>query len=262
VQFATLFYFKSQNPSSDRKTKTSIEKSRPCEYEDTLGLLNELYNCSDEQLLVNQTILMQTILFMIQETNELDPKLIEFVRSIIHKPSGKNQINLMQTNRTDFSQIGQSKFMDTVLNSRRNGFFLGGRIQWRKSFCKSMIIIIKYFLGVAQIYFVSFSKNTIFFELERDWTGLLIEPVPSFHMSILSKKRNIFSINACIANERPFIGKFSGRLNKMHKAHVQRIDEISKSVKLLYVPCFSLNTIMSALGVNKVDKKSIPSRIQ
>ncbi len=83
VQFATLFYFKSQNPSSERKTKTSNEKSRPCEYEDTLGLLNELYNCSDEQLLVNQTILMQTILFMIQETNELDPKLIEFVRSII-----------------------------------------------------------------------------------------------------------------------------------------------------------------------------------
>ena len=118
-------------------------------------------------------------------------------------------------------------------------------------------------MRVAQIYFVSFLKNTIFFELERDWTGLLIEPVPSFHMSILSKKRNIFSINACIANERPFIGKFriydalSGRLNKMHKAHVQRIDEISKSVKLLYVPCFSLNTIMSALGVNKVDYFSL-----
>ncbi len=66
---------------------------------------------------------MQTILFMEQETNELDPKLIEFVRSIIHKPSGKNKINLAQKRRTDFSQIGQSKYMDGVLNSKRGGFF-------------------------------------------------------------------------------------------------------------------------------------------
>jgi hypothetical protein len=49
----------------------------------------------------------------------------------------------------------------------------------------------------------------------------------------------------------------SGRLNKMHTSHVQRIDEISQHVKLLYVPCFSLNTIMSALGVNKVDYFSL-----
>ena len=82
-------------------------------------------------------------------------------------------------------------------------------------------------------------------------------------MSILSKKRNIFSINACIANEKPFIAKFrvhealSGRLNQMDEAHVKRIDGIDKNVKLLYVPCFSLNTIMSALGVNKVDYFSL-----
>ena len=123
VQFATLFYFKSQNPSSETKTKTSNEKSKLCEY-DTLGLLNELYNCSDEQLLVNRTILMQTILFMIQETSELDPKLIEYVRSIIHKPSGQNKINLAQKRRTDFSQIGQSKYIDGVLDSKRDGFFI------------------------------------------------------------------------------------------------------------------------------------------
>ena len=43
----------------------------------------------------------------------------------------------------------------------------------------------------------------------------------------------------------------------MNKAHVQRINEINKNVKLLYVPCFSLNTIMSALGVNKVDYFSL-----
>jgi len=43
----------------------------------------------------------------------------------------------------------------------------------------------------------------------------------------------------------------------MNNAHIKRIDGIDKNVKLLYVPCFSLNTIMSALGVNKVDYFSL-----
>jgi len=78
-------------------------------------------------------------------------------------------------------------------------------------------------------------KNTIFFELERNWTGILIEPVPSFYKSIVSKKRNIFSINACIANEKPIIAKFrifkslSGRLKEMNEASLKRIDKESGS---------------------------------
>jgi hypothetical protein len=124
ILFAFLVYFISLNPCSQETNDVSNRESKQYEYEETFGSLDDLYNCSDEQRLVNQTILMQTILFMIQETSELDPKLIEFVRSIIHKPNGKNQINLAQKNRTDFSQIGQSQFMDGQLNSKRDGFFI------------------------------------------------------------------------------------------------------------------------------------------
>ncbi len=83
-----------------------------------------LIECTEEQLLVNKTVLLQTITFMLQETDELDPKLIEFVRSIIHKPSKEKKLNLKRKDTTDFSQVGQSKFIDQTLNSKRNGFFV------------------------------------------------------------------------------------------------------------------------------------------
>ncbi len=97
--------------------------------------------------------------------------------------------------------------------------------------------------------------------MERDWTGILIEPVPSFYASILSKNRNIFSINACIANEKPIVAKFrvgsvlTGRFKEMKTKEINRMEkEYGKNqLSTLYVPCFSLNTILSAIGINKVD---------
>ena len=105
----------------------------------------------------------------------------------------------------------------------------------------------------------------MFFELERNWTGILIEPVPSLYQSILSKNRNIFSINACIAESKPIVAKFricdalSGRLKEMKDSHSNRINMESGCEKmiLLYVPCFSLNTILSAINVKKVDYFSL-----
>lgn len=88
-------------------------------------IFNEIFTASNEQLSIEKSILLQTISFMIQETDELDPKLIEFVSSIIRKtPSKDKQLNLKNKERTDFSQIGQSKFIDQALKSRRNGFFI------------------------------------------------------------------------------------------------------------------------------------------
>ena len=91
-----------------------------------LTLLNEIFTCSDEQLLIGKTILLKTISFMIKETDEYDPDLIEFVRSLIHSPlsSQKRQLNLTKKTKKDFSQIGQSKWIDNVLKGRRDGFFV------------------------------------------------------------------------------------------------------------------------------------------
>ena len=55
--------------------------------------LKEIVESSDEQRLSDESILIQTIKFMLQDTDEYDPKLIDFVRSIIHYPAKRKKIN-------------------------------------------------------------------------------------------------------------------------------------------------------------------------
>ena len=88
-----------------------------------VSILKDIFEVSDDQKLIRPEILIKTMKFMIQEVDEDDPKLIEFVRSLIQEPSTK-PLNLYVKNRTDFSQIGQSKYMDSILNSMRNGFYV------------------------------------------------------------------------------------------------------------------------------------------
>jgi FkbM family methyltransferase len=107
-------------------------------------------------------------------------------------------------------------------------------------------------------------SNSLFFELVRNWTGILIEPQPSLFKKILDLNRNIYVLNACLANKRPLVSKFrlsdslSGRLSEMHVVHQERIDsETGKVKQLAYVPCFSLHTVLKAIGVSRVDYFSL-----
>jgi hypothetical protein len=100
--------------------------------------------------------------------------------------------------------------------------------------------------------------------LERNWTGILIEPIPSFFQKLLTKKRHVFALNACIGGKLPLVAKFriasslSVRLSQM-------TDNLDKSIKMLnlenggyvYVPCFSLQTVLKALEIENVDYFSL-----
>ena len=63
---------------TNRKLKSKFPYSNS---EDSI--FNTIMECSNEQLLVDKSILLKTLSFMIEETDEYDPKLIEFVRSLI-----------------------------------------------------------------------------------------------------------------------------------------------------------------------------------
>lgn len=192
-----------------------------------------------EEKNISKEILRRTMQFMINDVSEEDPELLKFVRSLIQNPSDK-PLNLTVKDKTDFSQIGQSHFVDDLLGKKRNGFFIesGG------------------FDGETY-------SNTLFFELERGWTGILIEALPSLYEKILSKNRKIYVLNACIAREKPSIEKFrvaselSGRISQMSEKHVNRIDNKDKLNEVIYVPCFSMNTILKALSIDKVDYFSL-----
>lgn len=107
--------------------KFNKNKNIDIDYLKTLNLLaplNDIFESSEEQKLFDKNVLIKTLSFMIQETDEYDPKLIQFVRSLISFPPSFNRLNLVKKNRTDFSQIGQSKQIDRMLNSRKNGFYV------------------------------------------------------------------------------------------------------------------------------------------
>ena len=153
--------------------------------------------------LSDKSNLLKTFELMLKNVDQDDPELIAFVRTLIHPPS-KQPINLDEKNRKDFSQVGQSQIMDKKLELKRNGFFIEAGGYNGETF-----------------------SNTLYFELERGWTGLLIEPVTDLYNSLIQKNRNVYSINACIAGNKPFIvklrlaGPLSGREEVMSKKELK-----------------------------------------
>ena len=81
--------------------------------------------------------------------------------------------------------------------------------------------------------------------------------------SLINKNRKAFAINACIAHSKPIIAKFqigdalSGREDAMDDNHKKRLKNENPIDRAVTVPCFSLNTILQALGVQKVDMFSL-----
>ncbi len=231
----TLFSFDSKNvlsiTNNNNYNKESFDK-----------IWNEIIHVSNEQELINKQILFKTIKFMLKETEEDDEELIKFVKSLINVPNWNSERNLNNKNKKDFSQIGQSKYIDSLLGSKMNGFFVeaGG------------------FNGEDL-------SNSLFFELERNWTGILIEAVPSLYKQIISKNRKSFSINCCISNKRPFVAKFqiagalSNRISLINEHFQNRVNKDIGTTKktIIYVPCFSLFTILKAININKVDYFSL-----
>jgi len=82
--------------------------------------------------------------------------------------------------------VGGSQLVDKLLNGRRDGFFVE---------CGA-------FRGDEY-------SDTLFFELERNWTGILIEAHPDYHREILTKNRLALVLRACLsASRRPEYVRF------------------------------------------------------
>lgn len=206
--------------------------------------LNKTWNELFEGKSIEQSItLIKTLKFMIKNVDEYDPELIEFVKSLIKLPASSSKLNLRKTklNNNDYSQFGQSNYVsDKLLMNKTNGFFIE-----------------------SGAYDGEDLSNTLYFELNLNWTGLLIEPIPFLYEKLLAKNRNIFALNACIAKNKPILAKFrvfhalSGREDQMGEMHRNIINDgisgLDEKYKIEYMPCFSINTIMKALDVKQVD---------
>ena len=179
-------------------------------------------------------IIEETKKFMDLKVDQYNDELIQFVKSLIHEPS-LGPRNLTKPDKIDHSQYGQSSYLDKIFDKKINGFFIE-----------------------AGAYNGEDISNTLFFEIQRNWTGILIEPLPELFESIVSKKRNAYAINVCIAEKYPTVVKFrianykalSGISDLMSNNHKNRV---GTNFKEILIPCFSLNTILASLKVKNVD---------
>lgn len=201
--------------------------------------IKSVFEASDEQMLYDSNVLLKTLQFIIQDVDEEDPNLLEFVRSLIRKPSN-GALNLESKNKKDQSIANLSQYIDTILEHKENGFFLE--------------------VGAHD---GEHQTNTLYFEVERKWNGILIEPVPSLYRKLLKKNRHAYSLNACLAKNKPFIAKFivygaySG-IDNLMKGEIR--DDLKKQLKhnrkqsqTAYIPCFPLYTILKAINVKRID---------
>ena len=192
------------------------------------------YSTSDE---------MRYILYGVgDQFSPYDQQLVDYIRSHISQPSLTRPRQLANTQKDDFSQVGQSMFVDKLLSGRRNGFFVE--------------------CGAATGEKLS---NSLFFELSRNWTGLLIEANPDFHRALLDKNRRAYVLGTCLSTERrparvlmQLTGVLGGIAKKIDPSPFRRRAVIGGGKKPeIAMNCFPLNAIMAALDVSHVDYLSL-----
>jgi FkbM family methyltransferase len=161
----------------------------------------------------------------------------------LHNPNGTKEGII------SWSQYGQDQLIDKLLNQKRNGFFveIGG-------------------------YDGETYTNSLFFEKERGWSGLLVEANPYTYELMVGKDRNCFMKNACISNTVPnmtFIvaGALTSAKEIASKQHRKRIesnailyatDETWRHAKeTVVVKCYSLSSLMNTLGHTHIDYFSL-----
>jgi len=172
--------------------------------------------------------------------NKLTTKrLHNYIRSLTSKQAPGGIRLASKPGRKHFSQIGASQFVDRLLKGRRQGVFVE--------------------CGAADGESLS---NSLFFELHRNWTGVLIEGNPRYYPALLSKNRNAYVVRACLSTiTKPQTVKFKlatyygGIDNKLQTSHIRRFGLASKPS--VDVQCFSFTSITAALGIQHIDYFSL-----
>jgi hypothetical protein len=161
----------------------------------------------------------------------------------LQRPTGKIE------GSNHWSQDGQDSFVDRLLRGRKNGFFLeiGG-------------------------YDGELHTNTLFFEKERDWDGLLIETNPFTFQQMVSRDRKCFMVNACISRTNPSMsflvaGGLTSAVDVMSDAHKRRIEHDTKTYgttdtwdgvgNTIETNCTTINHLLDSIGVRHVDYFSL-----
>ena len=161
--------------------------------------------------------------------DEYNEHILNYIRSQMSRQGDGGRRLSAEAYRVDFSQHGGSQIVDILLKQRRNGFFVECGAYNGEKF-----------------------SDTLFFEIKRNWTGLLIEAHPGFHRDILKKNRRALVLRGCLSSSRrPQFVKF--KLDKVYSGVSALNKNYRKNASETDVQCFSLNSVMAAIGVRHID---------
>ena len=165
--------------------------------------------------------------------NQQDEKLIEIIKNDYLKPPSRTaghpyKFSVPIEDLNYFSDAGQAEDIDDLFdNNLYNGFFIEAGSLDSEHF-----------------------STTLLLELERNWTGLLVEPIPLFHSEGLLKNRKATHLQTCLATERkPHYVLFD--VNEIYERGSERkkaMGGIRDTPHSINMQCLPIYSIIQALG--------------
>ena len=173
-----------------------------------------------------------------------DKTLVQHIQKNWINPPSDKPINLKHPQWHHFAQRHQSQTAKKMLLGRQQeaGFFVE--------------------LGAGNGERFS---NSLFFERDWGWNGLLIEANPELFAELIGKNRKVYTMNACVSPTQESskldfrtYGLFGGLVDQMEDVHDNFAKHFFKGEKkVIEVPCFPLFSIFLALNISHVDYFSL-----
>jgi hypothetical protein len=176
-----------------------------------------------------------------------DPELIELIRQkyldLAPPPFTAYNLSKVHSVQTMAGQFGQAEKVATLFEGKTQGFFIESGAADGEKF-----------------------SNTLLFELNYNWTGLLVEANPLSYQKLLSKNRRVVSVGGCLSPAQhsqkvQFEVMATDTISAIHSEDGKgpadfwkNNDNINKErIKMVTVKCFPLYSILMAMGNPTVD---------
>jgi len=201
------------------------------------------------------SIIFVIVIFVIENRRELETsfniyKEIKEVKCVIEEITQKmappSNLGLNISGPVQTGQHGQAMEIFDYYNGKKNGFFVE-----------------------AGAHDGEFLSNTLFFEANCSWTGLLVEPNKASYALLETRHRAAHSINTCLSSEDiPITIEFDaadvfGGINQdfenVKNAEIgQMRDTMPENMRSRYqLKCYPLYSLLLALGNPRVDFLSL-----
>ena len=180
----------------------------------------------------------ESLVINIEQANLTDQQINQFFHETWFLKPSTLPYNLLgkPPNIKYFSQERQDVWVDQYFKQKTNGIFLE--------------------VGAVDGVHIS---NTLFFERERNWTGLLIEPNRKFYDSLAKVHRRAYTINTCLSiDQRIGVVNFlpaemiGGIIKILEGPMMNRANREYPNTKREEVLCIPLFSILDAIGIKHI----------